>query len=391
MSEELIELIIKYFDEGYSYKEICQLLKEKHKIVIYVRKLKRLLFKLGLRRKNVPDDLEKASSAILNEIEESGSCLGYRSMKMRLKIGYKPINIKRDSVLKLMHIIDPEGIENRSRRRLRRRKYNGIGPDRLHHIDGYDKLKPYGFSIHGCIDGFSRFVLWLELCTTNKDPYVIAYFYLQNLKRTGLAAQILRVDKGTENVVIIALQEAFRRNDTDQFAGSKSFIQGKSTANQRIESFWGRMRQHSINFWIDLFKLLWEENFVDDTNEIEMELFRYCFGPLIVYDLERTRQEWNLHTIRKQHRTVTGKPNHMYYCPEAYNTKNYGKRVSQEEVDIALEKYTSIPKYCDPLIVELAKLLLPDHETPTSVKEALLLCDMLLSKIRSHANEENNS
>ena len=23
-------------------------------------------------------------------------------------------------------------------------------------VDGYDKLKPYGFSIHGAIDGFSR-------------------------------------------------------------------------------------------------------------------------------------------------------------------------------------------------------------------------------------------
>ena len=27
------------------------------------------------------------------------------------------------------------------------------GPRYLWHIDGYDKLKPYGFSIHGCIDG----------------------------------------------------------------------------------------------------------------------------------------------------------------------------------------------------------------------------------------------
>ena len=27
------------------------------------------------------------------------------------------------------------------------------GPDFCWHIDGYDKLKPYGFAIHGCIDG----------------------------------------------------------------------------------------------------------------------------------------------------------------------------------------------------------------------------------------------
>ena len=27
------------------------------------------------------------------------------------------------------------------------------GPNYLWHMDGNDKLKPYGFSIHGCIDG----------------------------------------------------------------------------------------------------------------------------------------------------------------------------------------------------------------------------------------------
>lgn len=26
-------------------------------------------------------------------------------------------------------------------------------PNFLWHIDGYDELKPYGFAIHGCIDG----------------------------------------------------------------------------------------------------------------------------------------------------------------------------------------------------------------------------------------------
>ena len=29
--------------------------------------------------------------------------------------------------------------------------------------DGYDKLKPYGFPIHGCIDEYSRRVLWLKM------------------------------------------------------------------------------------------------------------------------------------------------------------------------------------------------------------------------------------
>ena len=27
------------------------------------------------------------------------------------------------------------------------------GPNYLWHVDGYDKLTPYGLNIHGCIDG----------------------------------------------------------------------------------------------------------------------------------------------------------------------------------------------------------------------------------------------
>ena len=33
----------------------------------------------------------------------------------------------------------------------------------LLHVDGYDRLKPYGFPIHSAIDGFSRRILWLHV------------------------------------------------------------------------------------------------------------------------------------------------------------------------------------------------------------------------------------
>lgn len=52
-----------------------------------------------------------------------------------------------------MKIMDPEGVELRSRHRLQRRVYVSQGPNFVIHIDGYDKLKPYGFPIHGAIDG----------------------------------------------------------------------------------------------------------------------------------------------------------------------------------------------------------------------------------------------
>ena len=63
-------------------------------------------------------------------------------------------------------------------------------------MDGYDKLKPFGFSIHGCIDAyvielcvelhinFKRYsrriiIIWLETCTTNDNPRIVTYYYLR--------------------------------------------------------------------------------------------------------------------------------------------------------------------------------------------------------------------
>ena len=28
------------------------------------------------------------------------------------------------------------------------------GPNFIWHIDGYDKMTPFGFTVHGCIDGY---------------------------------------------------------------------------------------------------------------------------------------------------------------------------------------------------------------------------------------------
>ncbi len=56
-------------------------------------------------------------------------------------------------VLDGQRILDPEGVNIRKQRRLKRRLYRNPGPNYAIHIDGYDKLKPYGFAIHGAIDG----------------------------------------------------------------------------------------------------------------------------------------------------------------------------------------------------------------------------------------------
>ena len=61
---------------------------------------------------------------------------------------------------------DLERCQKRRRWKLKRRVYTNPGSNYCWHIDGYDKIKPDDFAIHGCIDGYSRKVTWLRLDST---------------------------------------------------------------------------------------------------------------------------------------------------------------------------------------------------------------------------------
>lgn len=159
-----------------------------------LRQLKRILRRLGCRRRRAQNSLDDVIEAVEEELRGSGSLLSYRAMH------------QREVVRQVMKIFDPEGVEHRSKHRLRRRVYRSEGPNYLWHIDGYDKLKPYGFCVHGAIDGFSRRILWLEVSSSNNNSRLIANYYLECVRSLGATARIIRADRGTENVNIAAIQ-----------------------------------------------------------------------------------------------------------------------------------------------------------------------------------------
>ena len=64
------------------------------------------------------------------------------------------------------------------------------------YADGNDKLKPYGFPIHGCVDGFSRKALWPKLTRSNNNPVVPASYFLITVSKWNLVPDILRTDCG---------------------------------------------------------------------------------------------------------------------------------------------------------------------------------------------------
>ena len=154
------ELIEQYFKLGYSYLEILLMLKVHHGIIVSMRQMKRILKQKGLSRRINHDNMQTVVAKIQEELSGSGRSVGYRNMHQRLRVSHNLV-VSRETVRNTLKILDPIGVQYCSRRRLRHREYRGRGPNFIWHLDGYDKLKPYGLYIHGGIDGYSRKILCL--------------------------------------------------------------------------------------------------------------------------------------------------------------------------------------------------------------------------------------
>jgi len=83
------------------------------------------------------------------------------------------LSVRMEDVRQILVHLDPEGVSLKRARSIRRRAYYAAGTNYIWHLDGYDKLKPVGLCISGCICGFSRRLTWLYVYYTNNDPRVI--------------------------------------------------------------------------------------------------------------------------------------------------------------------------------------------------------------------------
>ena len=102
-----------------------------------------------------------------------------------------------------MKVIDPDGVELRKKQALRRQNFFSRELNWAWNINGYDKLKPYGFLKHGCIDRYSRSILWLPIISSNNNLEIVVKLYLGLVKSVGGAPEKLLTIKGQKIHILL--------------------------------------------------------------------------------------------------------------------------------------------------------------------------------------------
>ena len=377
------DVIIKnYFSSGFSYQEILAFLSLHHGLEISLRQLHRYLRRLGLFRRRNKDDLNIVILKMKREISSSSSCFGYRLMHQKLR--QMGVTTDQETVRLTLKALDPEGVICRSRNRLKRRIYISKGPNYMWHIDGYDKLKTFGFAIHGCMDRYSRKIIWLKALPSNNDPRIIADIYIKCISKSMIVPQILRADRGSENVLIGGLQRFFRREHGDAFSGVRSFRYGSSTANQRIEAWWSILRRSRTNWWINYFKDMIDEGIFDSSISYHVEAIRFCYMGILQNELNETISLWNSHRIRpvRNAECPGGRPDVLYFLSGGDETRDCSFPVTIN--DFILGQLQCTPQKifgCTDELINLATIVLRQEglSIPQTVDEAKHLYLLLIN------------
>ena len=123
------------------------------------------------------DDVsDEALDSKVSDILHNFPNCGIRRMKGFL-LG-QGIRVQWNRVRASLWRTDPAGILLRTTQLniINRRHYSVQGPCSLWHMDGNHKLIKWGFVIHGCVDGFTRRIMFLKCNLDNKANTVLELF-----------------------------------------------------------------------------------------------------------------------------------------------------------------------------------------------------------------------
>ena len=245
---------------------------------------------LGIPTRSVTEITDSDLDAVVEMIYRQSPNCGTIMVWGQLRSHY--VVVSRRRVRESLIRVCPEAVENRASRAVRRCVYSVPSSNALWHIDGLHCLIRWRFVVHGCIDGFSRKVMYLHASSNNRASTVLEQF-LGATEEHGWPSRV-RSDKGGENI------DVARAMLTMRGTGRSSHIAGASVHNQRIERLWRDTFRCVCHNFYALFYDMEECNLLSPTNEVQLFCLHYVFLPRLNRQLKQFTSSWNHHNLRSE-------------------------------------------------------------------------------------------
>ena len=229
-------------------------------------------------------------SLVKELLERQGRTMGQVFISGYLKS--KGLWVQRRRVRDCLLRVDPDNRILRWGVVVSRRVYYVPWPNSVWHLDGHHSLIRWGLVIHGCINGFSRKVMFLKCSPNNYAETVLQLFTEAVDVSHGLWPSRIRVDRGVENVLVCDLMVAVRGH------GRGSFIAGPSTRNQRIERLWRDVFRCVCHYFYYVFYAMEQSGILNMSNDLHLFVLHLVFLPRINFALEEYLKMFNDHKIR---------------------------------------------------------------------------------------------
>lgn len=145
---------------------------------------------------------------------------------------------------------------------------------------------------HGCVDGYSRTIIYLQCLNNNRASSVLSLFQ-QGVSDFGLPSRV-RSDHGRENI------EVARFMLNSRGLNRRSMIMGRSVHNQRIERLWAELNRVVSYYFSDLFTFMENEDILDSLCDLNLFCLHYIYLPRVQRAVREFRSQWNNHGLSTQ-------------------------------------------------------------------------------------------
>jgi len=177
----------EYYRMGISDVEMTELLKQHYDTNQYnlsVKTLRRLRKKWNMLSTRQQKHTENSIYEHVYEIRKRFPMRGSEGIRKTLRLEHG-VHATREVISRLLKVMEPEEVAQRRRRGFKRRHFWAAGVNDVWPQDQHDKWGRFGLWLHAGLEAFSGEINWLKIWWTNKNPRLVAKYYLDTCRRIG--------------------------------------------------------------------------------------------------------------------------------------------------------------------------------------------------------------